>query len=599
MKFTPIFKVLLATSLLLIHCSLSECQRRPRRLPIRRPSGSRLPLPNRLPRIPRRKPIAANFALPPPGRELVVPALDVPFTTVQQGGDEVRGLQQFFATGGTSAISNPFVGDSDSFQQATSTQRPPLSREQRAMLSELKTILGGEPLPIDPTSERSLSFATASVRGHRSLPLFPPYDSNDFDSANLNHFTEKGDKNIEGEYFEEEANFFKEENPADSSNRFSQTTPNTWAGWTNINNSQLSSEHSSDGGSENIQNKPTQVQQFLLNHISSDTAGTPEASQNTVSNLYHDTTLDYIARFRQALLSRTEAPPEAWQQNTERSSSVNTFNTHQSARRSGLRPLRGSNTFGYDTEEPSQDTPVALQHIAHQKSVASTTLPSPVFIPFGRSSNGDSTQGLPSRAQNSTESGVGISSTARSVARKENRLLTVMPQDPDLLCSKTEAELGFCDTVNKYPRRYMDRVLDQCSTILEYLYSEVPELKAAQSEINQLTAASDATEIYSSWSWSKQSSPSCHFRSRQMMPTYARATDHRWYVLLQHGHVLQRVTVNTCDEVAGSRSGCRQHFHYRTLIAADPRLPTKCPRMRTFRFPAGCTCSGDFEQRGF
>ena len=150
----------------------------------------------------------------------------------------------------------------------------------------------------------------------------------------------------------------------------------------------------------------------------------------------------------------------------------------------------------------------------------------------------------------------------------------------------------------------MERVVDQCSTILEYLYSEVPE------DLSQLHASDHQTPTGGSgggpgsrqWSWAAYNyrhEDACDATSRFVEPSYAQATDGRWYVIVQHHTLRQRASVGVCQQLEGScravadcgtRSRCVQTYYHRTLIAADPRLPTKCPRMKTFRLPAGCHC---------
>ncbi|XP_043213038.1 uncharacterized protein LOC122377140 [Amphibalanus amphitrite] len=171
-----------------------------------------------------------------------------------------------------------------------------------------------------------------------------------------------------------------------------------------------------------------------------------------------------------------------------------------------------------------------------------------------------------------------------------------MPQDPEKLC-RSAADNGFCDTQEQYPRAYMERVVDQCSTILEYLFSEVPDDVTQLSNTPQPTSASGRP-----WSWAAYNyrhQDVCDATTRFVEPTYAKATDGRWYVIIQHRSLRQRASVGLCNQLdgfcravsdCGTRSRCVQTFYHRTLIAADPLLPTKCPRMKTFRLPAGCMC---------
>jgi len=202
-----------------------------------------------------------------------------------------------------------------------------------------------------------------------------------------------------------------------------------------------------------------------------------------------------------------------------------------------------------------------------------------------------------------------VFSSQRTTSREEEEEKTrrsVMPQDLEGLC-RSAADAGFCDSEQQYPRPYIARVVDQCSTILEYLYSEVPddlaELSSAPDGARSPAGETPLTRAnHREWSWAAynyQHKDVCDATAHFVEPSYARATDGRWYVILQHEHLRQRVSVAMCNRLdgfcrtvsdCGKKSRCVQTFYHRTLIAADPERPTKCPRMRTFKLPGGCSC---------
>lgn len=150
-------------------------------------------------------------------------------------------------------------------------------------------------------------------------------------------------------------------------------------------------------------------------------------------------------------------------------------------------------------------------------------------------------------------------------------------------------------------------MVDQCATILDYLYSEVPDDVSLLVDNPDQSAPSKSEPLITranrrEWSWASYNfhhQDVCDATVHFVKPSYARATDDRWYVILQHDNIKQRASIGMCNKLdgfcrsvsdCGKKSRCVQAYYYRTLIAADPRLPTKCPRMRTFRLPGGCQC---------
>jgi len=150
---------------------------------------------------------------------------------------------------------------------------------------------------------------------------------------------------------------------------------------------------------------------------------------------------------------------------------------------------------------------------------------------------------------------------------------------------------------NKSTATDLKLLIKKCQHVIDLFAGEV------STDVEEL---GDHRELFSQeaggpWSWKSyqhKKKQICSSEISFILPAYAKDKQETWYMVVQTRDILQKVAIEMCHDPGspcpglsdcGTKSRCVQRYNYQYLLSLHPDL-VDCPKIRAFKFPAGCVC---------